>query len=390
MIKHIFKIMWNRKRSNLLLIIEIFFSFIVCFALCAFAIYGIKSFWRPLGFSYKNIYTIKITSFGSAGTDKVKQLDTIEQIVRDLKNLREVEHVARVGSSIPYGDSMSSISFQHKEREVLAHVSRIDENFHKVWDVKITEGKWFDPSISVSQYTPIVINRTLQYALFGNESAMHQIVDNRFKVVGIFDDFRYKGEFYRPFSFFFLPIDDTGKDSVANNIVIKAKPFLSGDFLAKIQSVVYRQAKSWESRVEKSEDMRVSYLDRYRSLIIAVSLVVGFLLLNVALGISGVLWNSINKRYSEIGLRKAVGASARKIAWQIRGESLALTTFSVLLAYLLVFQLPFLNFLNIDVDIYFYSIGISTCVMYGLVLSCSLYPGRLASTITPASALHFE
>ena len=32
MIRHLFKLVWNRKRANALLVVEIFFSFLVVFA----------------------------------------------------------------------------------------------------------------------------------------------------------------------------------------------------------------------------------------------------------------------------------------------------------------------------------------------------------------------
>ena len=60
---------------------------------------------------------------------------------------------------------------------------------------------------------------------------------------------------------------------------------------------------------------------------IVLFIVAGFLIINVALGLFGVLWYNISKRKSEIGLRRAVGASGNSISKQLVGEALVLATF---------------------------------------------------------------
>ena len=50
MIRHLFKLIWNRKRTNLLMMTEIFVSFLVLFAVVALAVYCADNWRRPLGF----------------------------------------------------------------------------------------------------------------------------------------------------------------------------------------------------------------------------------------------------------------------------------------------------------------------------------------------------
>ena len=63
-----------------------------------------------------------------------------------------------------------------------------------------------------------------------------------------------------------------------------------------------------------------------------MSIVVGFLLIMVAVGLFGVLWQNISGRTQEIGLRRALGASAASVRSQIIGELVLLA----LLFYLLI------------------------------------------------------
>ena len=62
---------------------------------------------------------------------------------------------------------------------------------------------------------------------------------------------------------------------------------------------------------------------------LAVGVVAGFLMLMVALGLTGVLWQNVTQRTREIGLRRAKGATARRIHRQILGELLVMTTLAL-------------------------------------------------------------
>jgi putative ABC transport system permease protein len=51
MIRHVFKLIWNRKRTNFLMVLEIFVSFIVLFAVVGLGVYTLDNWRRPIGFS---------------------------------------------------------------------------------------------------------------------------------------------------------------------------------------------------------------------------------------------------------------------------------------------------------------------------------------------------
>ncbi len=49
MIRHVFKLIWNRKRTNFLMMTEIFVSFLVLFAVVALGVYTADNWRRPIG-----------------------------------------------------------------------------------------------------------------------------------------------------------------------------------------------------------------------------------------------------------------------------------------------------------------------------------------------------
>jgi putative ABC transport system permease protein len=124
--------------------------------------------------------------------------------------------------------------------------------------------------------------------------------------------------------------------------------------------------------------------------VIVLLIVAGFLIINVALGLFGVLSLNINKRKGEIGLRRAIGASGNSISKQLVAEALVLSSISLIAGSFFAVQFPLLNVFDLPASIYLISIILSILSIYLLVIICSLYPGRQAAAIYPAVALHEE
>jgi len=62
MIRHLFKLIWNRKRANVLVISEIFVCFLVLFAVLTQALYTLSNYRKPVGFDYENVSAVSIVS----------------------------------------------------------------------------------------------------------------------------------------------------------------------------------------------------------------------------------------------------------------------------------------------------------------------------------------
>src|SRR5262249_38996297 len=73
-------------------------------------------------------------------------------------------------------------------------------------------------------------------------------------------------------------------------------------------------------------------LQQYLYPAIAFGVVAGFLLLMVALGLTGVVWQNVTQRVREVGLRRAKGARIEDIHRQILGELAVMTSFALIVA----------------------------------------------------------
>jgi putative ABC transport system permease protein len=103
-----------------------------------------------------------------------------------------------------------------------------------------------------------------------------------------------------------------------------------------------------------------------------------------------VLWLNINQRRSELGVRRALGASGAAISQQVLGEILVLTTFGLGLGLLVAMQFPLLGVLDVKAGVYLTAMALAAGGLYLLAAGCALYPSQLAASIQPAVALREE
>ncbi len=86
MIRHLLKMVWNRKRKNALIMLEIFLSFLALFALFTTAGYLLHNYTRPLGFEYENAWIVELGQMDDPSTEKPPtEQETMDQIHAVLK-----------------------------------------------------------------------------------------------------------------------------------------------------------------------------------------------------------------------------------------------------------------------------------------------------------------
>ena len=88
--------------------------------------------------------------------------------------------------------------------------------------------------------------------------------------------------------------------------------------------------------------MREDKLRQYTMPLARVGTIAGFLLLMVALGLTGVVWQSVTQRIREFGLRRAKGATIANIRHQVLVEMVIMTSLALLVGVVLLAQLPLL------------------------------------------------
>ncbi|HMZ80773.1 MAG TPA: FtsX-like permease family protein, partial [Acidobacteriota bacterium] len=190
----------------------------------------------------------------------------------------------------------------------------------------------------------------------------------------------------------FFRQDEAKEDGFPLTIfLIRLRPGTPRAFEEKLITQFQSVAKEWSFEAQFLADMRESKMKMYLVPLAAAGSIVTFLMLMVALGLIGVLWQSVTRRTREIGVRRAFGATAGNVYLQILGELLAVTTVSLVAGTAVVGQLPLIDIFGfIQGKVFVYSLLASIGIMYLLTLICGLYPSWIATRVHPSQALHYD
>ncbi len=385
MLKHLFKLIWNQKRKSFLLITEIFFSFMVLFAVFSLMVKYAQNYTKPMGFAYEDAWVV---SMNNLTTTPVDSLGTpYHQAITLTTSFPEVEEASFVSNNFPFGMSTMNSNASYEKISTLAHTYYVSDTYADVLGLHLTKGRWFGKADDGKKYGPAVITEELASKLFGSENPIGKVIkiDTTVQVVGVVEAYKDKGDFAEHVPGLFRPAP-TGSD----NIIVKVKPGTGAAFEAKLFKGLGNQLRGWNIEIEHLTDKKQSQNKLVFIPMIILLVVCGFLIFNVSLGLFGILWQNINQRKGEIGLRRAIGATEKDIARQFIGEVMVIATFALVIGLFFAVQFPLLNVFDMAADIYLTAMLLAVIVIYLLVMICAFNPSRQAATIQPARALHEE
>jgi len=408
MIQHLLKLVWNRKRGNVLITLEIFVCFLVLFVTVVMIGYYANNYRQPLGFDYENVWSLgtSISTMIDVERDNKGAMEKYAQAFHQaMKNMPEIENVAIVRQA-PYTFSWSERTVEYKGKKLRTVFNEGSDELAQVLHLQVIRGRWFSAADDGLAWAPVVINQKLSRELFGDEDPIGKDISEKEaalaaqtgsptsagggqRVVGVISDFRKDGELSAPETYVFIRTQP-GR-SKGWYFLMRVRPGVPDTFEETVVRRLRAINPDWAFDIDRLTEMRDTRLGLQIAPMAAAAIVVSFLMVMVALGLVGVVWQSVSRRTREIGLRRACGAPASKIHLQILGELLVISTVGLALGLLLVLQLPLLDLVGfLSTEVYIYSLVASLAVIYGLTLVCAIYPSRLATRVQPVEALRWE
>lgn len=394
MISHIFKLIWNRKRSNMLIILEVAIAFVVVFALSVLAIRNYNLMQVPLGFEYNDRWRIQVSNWSD--WDAAADQPTIEQILLILEQQPEIE-TANLMNSPPFKNWVWSSSYEVEGKLIRFMGNKIDDGAAESMGMKLNAGRWFGPQDDGQNYDPVIVSQRFVDEFYpgqdviGKNIASDEATTER-RIVGVFEEFRQLGEYsrLRPYLFSRLTLNEQNERPLSG-IDIKLVPGTPISYEEKLMKLLKALGPQWDYEISTWSSARESMMRQSLLPVIILSIVGAFLIFMVAMGLFGVLWQNVTSRTQELGLRRALGATAGQVHKQIVGELLVVCTLGILLASVLLVQLPMLGvFAELDWSLFATGLLVSTCFMVTLATLCAYYPGKVATKYEPATALHYE
>ena len=442
---HLLKLIWNRKRANFLIVTEILLSFLVLAAVTTIAVHYWRNYQAPLGFSYERIWDVIVRvprGIDSAPDVERERLARFARLVEAVRQMPEVEAVSHVELPTFRNWQWNSDITLPDGRRVEFNGNRGGDELASTLSIPIVDGRWFSREDTGQNWEAIVLNASMARTVFGTEQATGKTMprdrDSRRpsdgppprpqRVVGVIQDFRQFGEYSTPGNYMFVRNDivtasqvpaptagaaaaaetssaggtsskpdaradaDTVDARLPSAIVIRVRPGVTAAFEEQLVDTLQAMAPDWSFGMKPTEDTRTEYLrNNYLTPLAIMGMVACFLLLMVALGLSGVLWQNVTQRIRELGLRRAKGADRARIKRQIFMEIALMTGIALVLGAIVLAQVPVLGWLGpVPPSLYAFSLVLAGIMLFLLTAFCGWYPSLLATRIPPAEALRYE
>ncbi|NJC26064.1 ABC transporter permease [Neolewinella antarctica] len=390
MITHLVRLMWNKRRANALILLEILLAFLVLFGVYAFGFYNLDRFSSPLGFSYENSVGLRLNL--PEDMDSASTVSMQKRIRDEILLVSGVEQATFIGSINPFSGNMYFNGNDDNGYELRTQGFFADEHFAETMNLELREGRWFDETDVTSKYIPVLVNGALMDEFYPAANSLVDsilIIEGEKKIIGVVENFKYRSNFSEnaPLTFFPTRSRDVTKYPF-QMMIIRASSGRTAAIEEPIYNLVRDITKNTDVVIWNMADDRIKANKPVVVPLVVLTLISTFLLINIALGLFGVLFTQINRRRAEIGLRKAMGATPAQITTQFVLEVLLVATAALLLGVFFAVQVPILELTSIPAKFFYFGIVAAIITILLIVFLCASIPSRQAAGLQPADVLH--
>lgn len=354
----------------MLLVIQLFCTYLVV-SFLVFFFTAIKYFkTEEVNFNIDDLVTVDMPNNAN---------DTVRQNLEAIKEVKEVS----LSDLVPYrrylmrGDD----TLQYAGRSiVVSNQWHADEKLQSTLGLTMLSGRWFLPKDKGAAKQPLVINEVVKDKLFPQMEAIGRTIKygkGEREVIGVVKNVNdYPGS------------EDVFNLDTGSFYLVKLGQPLNNAIYKKFKNAVSGFQNEFIENITPVKQLKEKVEAENNSIVVVMAGVSGFLIINTVLGLFSILYQNINRRRQEIGLRRATGAVAGQIYMQVILEVMLLATIAIIPGVIVALQ--FAIFDVFGEGSYYSAMVVGAIIIYILVILCALYPARLASKIQPAASLHEE
>ena len=392
----------SRRLRNVLVVAEVALALVLLVG----AGLLIRSFMRlqavDTGFNAENVLTMRVTLPGRVYNDNPKRINFFTQAVAQMQALPGVESAGAI-NFMPFAGPVAGMILEivGKPRSLPGQrlntsISVTDQKFFQTMQIPLKRGRMFTEQEVREARHVVIINEALAKNYFPNEEALGQRIVittiNQIpqEIIGIAADVKQIQLDQEAGPMTYWPIAELPYNTMTFVLRTKAEPQSVAAAVRKvIQSLDSHQpvadVRTLESMLTKSVARQ-----RFNTLLLAVFAAVALLL--AASGIYGVMSYSVSQRANELGIRQALGATARDVLKLVlaQGMKLALmgVVFGLATALAVTRLLQGLLYGVGPLDPFTFA-GVALLLSGVALLACWL-PARRATKVDPLMALRLE
>lgn len=418
MIKNYFKTAWRNLLNNKVFSVINILGFAIgltCFVFIAVFVYNELSYDKYPA-EAKNIYRVQLSVIGNGDVAEYPSVDVAvgKGIQNAFPGVKASTRIWTANDFVKYGDK------QFKE----AHLAFADSNFLQVFSIPLIEG---NNANALIQPNSVVISQALAKKYFGNQDPLGKtlslgIHDVAYKVTGVIDKVPDNSHFHFDAflslstihithetwsnlgSYTYLLLDDHTDPKaleakfpqlVAKYVVPEIQHDMGVSLVEAQKSVnTFRFSlqpltgihlrSNTKFELEPNGDIQYVYIFSVLAIFILLLACVNFTNLSTARAV---------KRAREVGIRKVMGSVKKQLVLQFLTESVLLTVFSMVCAYVLIFLLlPYFNQLankNISFDffLHYQSILAIFFISFAAGILAGIYPAFFLSSFNTIKVL---
>lgn len=416
--KKLFTQIRNEWRSNLWLALELLVVSVVMWYIIDLLYCRLATYMEPRGFDTEHCYLITMGVLTDKSPDYTpysdthKQTDEVRELVERLRRRPEVEAVSLSQNSYPYNGSNGSAEVDydtlHAPRWTIRRI--VTPDFVRVFRYQGARGETSEQLAEILERGDFLASDNLyrkygvpmtslvgkkEFYLFGDTTQTYRLGAVLQNVR--WDDYSQASTSYSMvYNMNLLPDDWINAD---NELCVRVRADRDQNFMENLKAdseKQFRIGNLYISDIKSFKDIRRSFQQGDTSQMRILVVGMGFLLLNIFLGLLGTFWFRTQQRRGEIALHKAMGATDGAVFGRLISEGIFL---------LLIVTVPAVI---IDIVMAHFELNswrngttlewsrLAFCVAATFVLIAAMIgvgiglPARRAMKVQPAEALHDE
>lgn len=415
--KKLFTQIRNEWRSNLWLALELLVVSVVMWYIIDLLYCQLATYLEPRGFNTEHCYLVKMgvltdkSSDYTPYSDTHKMSDEIRELIERLRHRPEVEAVSLSQNSYPYNGSNSGADVVYDTLHAPSWTIRrlVTPDFMRVFRYRGTRGETPEQLAALLEQGDFLVSDNLysyknisMTSLVGKNFHLFDDTVKTYRLGAALQNVRYSDYEQARFCYSMVYNLNLLPDEwihANSELCIRVHADRDKNFIENLKAdseTQFRVGNLYISEVRSFIDIRRNYQQSYANQLRNYIVGMGFLLLNIFLGLLGTFWFRTQQRRAEIALHKAMGATDSAVFSRLMCEGMFLLLVVTVPAVIVDIILSY-NELNswhngttlewsrllLCCVITFIFIALMICIGIGI-------PARRAMKVQPAEALHDE